>query len=62
MQQRIRTEVSDGLEKNQREFILRQQLSAIRKELGELAKAGALKLGYRSIDIVDAGLLARLGN
>ncbi len=33
--ERIRTEVSEGMEKNQREFILRQQLAAIRKELGE---------------------------
>src|SRR3954454_7009065 len=33
--QKIRQEVSDGLEKNQREFLLRQQMSAIRKELGE---------------------------
>ncbi|HUF84683.1 MAG TPA: endopeptidase La [Acidimicrobiia bacterium] len=33
--ERIRTEVSDGLEKTQREFLLRQQLAAIRKELGE---------------------------
>ncbi len=40
MQEKIRTEVSDGLEKNQREFILRQQLSAIRKELGELDDDG----------------------
>lgn len=38
--------------------LTRQTLS---KELGELAKAGALKLGYRSIDIVDAELLDRLG-
>ncbi|MGN6694006.1 MAG: endopeptidase La [Aquihabitans sp.] len=40
IQERIRSEVSDGLEKNQREFILRQQLSAIRKELGELDDEG----------------------
>jgi ATP-dependent Lon protease len=40
IQERIRTEVSDGLEKNQREFILRQQLAAIRKELGELDEEG----------------------
>ncbi|MCU1369400.1 MAG: anti-sigma sporulation factor, LonB [Ilumatobacteraceae bacterium] len=40
MQEKIRTEVSEGLEKNQREFILRQQLSAIRKELGELDEEG----------------------
>ena len=33
--ERIRDEVSDGLEKTQREFLLRQQLAAIRKELGE---------------------------
>ncbi len=33
--ERIRTEVSEGMEKTQREFILRQQLAAIRKELGE---------------------------
>ena len=32
---RIRTDVTDGMEKNQREFLLRQQLDAIRKELGE---------------------------
>jgi len=40
VQERIRTEVSEGLEKNQREFILRQQLAAIRKELGELDEEG----------------------
>jgi len=39
--------------------LTRQTLS---KELGELAKAGALKLGYRSIDIIDAGILARFCN
>ncbi|HEX2575030.1 MAG TPA: endopeptidase La [Aquihabitans sp.] len=33
--EKIRAEVSEGMEKNQREFILRQQLAAIRKELGE---------------------------
>jgi ATP-dependent Lon protease len=33
--ERIRTEVNEGLEKTQREFLLRQQLAAIRKELGE---------------------------
>ncbi len=31
----IRQEVVDGMEKQQREFLLRQQLAAIRKELGE---------------------------
>jgi ATP-dependent Lon protease len=33
---RIRRDVSEGMEKSQREFLLRQQLTAIRKELGEL--------------------------
>ncbi len=32
---KIRSEVSDGMEKQQREFLLRQQLAAIRRELGE---------------------------
>ncbi len=32
---KIRTDVSEGMEKTQREFLLRQQLAAIRKELGE---------------------------
>ncbi len=35
LHERIRHEVSDGMERNQREFILRQQLQAIRKELGD---------------------------
>jgi ATP-dependent Lon protease len=33
--EKINTEVREGLEKSQREFLLRQQLAAIRKELGE---------------------------
>src|ERR687890_889821 len=35
LKEEIRKDVSEGLEKTQREFILRQQLAAIRKELGE---------------------------
>jgi ATP-dependent Lon protease len=35
LHERIRHEVTDGMEKHQREFILRQQLQAIRKELGD---------------------------
>jgi ATP-dependent Lon protease len=35
LKERIRTDVSEGMEKTQREFLLRQQLAAIRKELGE---------------------------
>jgi ATP-dependent Lon protease len=35
LKERIRKDVTDGMEKNQREFLLRQQMAAIRKELGE---------------------------
>jgi ATP-dependent Lon protease len=35
LKDKIRTEVSEGLEKRQREFYLRQQLEAIKRELGE---------------------------
>ncbi|MEA2550274.1 MAG: ATP-dependent Lon protease [Actinomycetota bacterium] len=35
LKDKIRTEVSEGMEKRQREYILREQMSAIRKELGE---------------------------
>jgi ATP-dependent Lon protease len=35
LKERIRGEVSENLEKRQREFILREQMAAIRKELGE---------------------------
>src|SRR4051794_12315894 len=33
--EKIQTDVREGMEKSQREFLLRQQLAAIRKELGE---------------------------
>ena len=35
LREQIRSDVSEGMEKRQREFILRQQLEAIKKELGE---------------------------
>jgi ATP-dependent Lon protease len=35
LRDKIRNDVSEGMEKNQREFLLRQQMAAIRKELGE---------------------------
>ena len=35
LKERIRSDVSEGMEKTQREFLLRQQLAAIRKELGD---------------------------
>jgi ATP-dependent Lon protease len=36
LRERIKSNVEEGMEKNQREFLLRRQLEAIRKELGEL--------------------------
>jgi ATP-dependent Lon protease len=35
LSEKIRSEVTDGMEQQQREFLLRRQLDAIRKELGE---------------------------
>ncbi|HZB30283.1 MAG TPA: endopeptidase La [Streptosporangiaceae bacterium] len=37
----IRKDVQEGLDKKQREFLLRQQLAAVRKELAEVTGAGA---------------------
>jgi len=39
--EKIRGDVRDGMERSQREFLLRQQLGAIRKELGEDEPEGA---------------------
>jgi len=41
LRERIKTDVEEGMEKTQREFLLRRQLEAIRKELGELGGADA---------------------
>jgi ATP-dependent Lon protease len=48
LRERIKTTVEDGLEKNQRELLLRRQLDAIRKELGELdGSDGGSATSYR---------------
>jgi ATP-dependent Lon protease len=36
LRERIKTDVEEGMEKTQREFLLRRQLEAIKKELGQL--------------------------
>jgi len=46
--EKIRSEVTEGVEKHQREFLLRQQLKAIRKELGEDGDDGEAVDGYRA--------------
>jgi ATP-dependent Lon protease len=40
LKDRIRSDVAEGMERTQREYLLRQQLAAIRKELGETSEGG----------------------
>jgi len=56
--EKIRNDVSEGLEGRQREFLLRQQMEAIRKELGEDGEDDAIT-GYRErlTALVEAGAL-----
>ena len=57
LSEKIRTDVTDGMEKQQREFLLRQQLSAIRKELGEDGDTdvvGELRTRIAEADLPDA--------
>ena len=48
LKDKIRHDVSDGIERQQREFLLRQQMAAIRKELGETDQSGDAIARYRS--------------
>jgi ATP-dependent Lon protease len=41
LREKIKTDVEEGMEKTQREFLLRRQLDAIRKELNELSGDGS---------------------
>ncbi|MGH3733029.1 MAG: LON peptidase substrate-binding domain-containing protein, partial [Acidimicrobiales bacterium] len=38
LRERIKTDVEEGVEKTQREFLLRRQLEAIKKELGQMSE------------------------
>jgi len=48
LRERIKTDVEEGMEKTQREFLLRRQLDSIRKELGETGDDETGPDDYRS--------------
>jgi len=54
LKDKIRTDVREGLEKTQREYLLRQQMDAIRKELGEGGEENVVE-EYRK-KIADANM------
>ncbi len=56
LKDRIRNEVSDGLDQQQREMLLRRQMDAIRKELGESDDdaAGEYRTRLASIELPEA--------
>ena len=54
LKDKIRSEVTEGIDKRQREFLLREQMAAIRKELGEDSEENVAE-EYRK-KIADAGM------
>ncbi len=54
LKDKIRSDVSEGMEKRQREFLLREQMNAIRKELGEDGDEDVVE-EYRA-KIAEAGM------
>jgi ATP-dependent Lon protease len=57
LSEKIRNEVTEGMERTQREFLLRQQMQAIRKELGEDDAEEDLVQEYRQklVDLREQG-------
>ncbi len=55
--QQIQSQVQSGIDKNQREYLLREQLRAIRKELGE-GDENAAEVDRLRAAIADAGMSA----
>src|SRR5439155_3589026 len=47
LREKIRTDVTEGINRQQREFLLRQQMDAIRKELGQDADGEGIVEEYR---------------
>jgi ATP-dependent Lon protease len=54
LKDKIRNDVREGMDKTQREFLLRQQMEAIRKELGEDSEEGVVEEYRRKIE--EAGM------
>jgi ATP-dependent Lon protease len=57
LKDRIRSDVAEGMERTQREYLLRQQLAAIRKELGEDGDApdsSDYRTRLEALDVDDA--------
>ncbi|MEL6890019.1 MAG: endopeptidase La [Actinomycetota bacterium] len=54
----IRNDVSEGMDKQQRDFMLRQQLNAIKKELGEGDDDVVGEFRTKLAELVDTGLVA----
>jgi ATP-dependent Lon protease len=58
LSEKIRNDVTEGLEDRQREFLLRQQMDAIRKELGEDDEDSVAGYRERLDALVEAGAIA----